>query len=465
MSSNIEATKKGTETKDQLNAVVQVSSGELATKAQSDQLRAQIEAACILAERHPRNIAQVRINILEACKRKRFAENALYRLPIGTKNIIGFSIRFAELAVNEWGNILSLLRNVFEDEEKRLISALTMDVEKNLTISKEAVVEKTVERSEYTAKDREILDKRTNSKGKLTCIVKALDNEVRSKQNSEESKLLRDQWLRFIPQDIKEEAFEIIQKTLTGAYKENLKEEINRITDAFAEIGIKPIEIEKYIGHSMDTVSPAEITDMRGVYQSIRDGVATWKDFVSTPKDNSTDNDPLNTIIDEELKKTVQPQKQPVPDQEQKAEQKGVNAKQKTKHANSKIALFRAWSKEHADRLYQTALEDIKVEKYGDISTFDQMEQFINKLASYIEQSKNYTETQRKIIEAIGAIKELGIIDDPVKYFKSVCKTISNNTDIKISDDLKISELTPEQSDAVLSCILSELESVKHISE
>jgi hypothetical protein len=40
--------------------------------------------------------------------------------------------------------------------------------------------------------------------------------------------------------------------------------------------------LEKYLKHSLDTISPAEIGDLRAVHAAIKEGDATWADYLKT---------------------------------------------------------------------------------------------------------------------------------------------------------------------------------------
>jgi hypothetical protein len=40
---------------------------------------------------------------------------------------------------------------------------------------------------------------------------------------------------------------------------------------------VKAEDLVKYLGHQLDTCSPTELVDLRGMYGAIRDGEATWK--------------------------------------------------------------------------------------------------------------------------------------------------------------------------------------------
>ena len=53
-----------------------------------------------------------------------------------------------------------------------------------------------------------------------------------------------------------------------------------KILDAFSSLGIKPAELKKFLGHGTDILSPKETEDLRGIYRAIKDGEATWADYI-----------------------------------------------------------------------------------------------------------------------------------------------------------------------------------------
>ena len=48
---------------------------------------------------------------------------------------------------------------------------------------------------------------------------------------------------------------------------------------AFDELGVKVEHLEKRLGHNLDATIPQEIVTLKGIYKSIKDGMATREDF------------------------------------------------------------------------------------------------------------------------------------------------------------------------------------------
>ena len=150
------------------------------------------------------------------------------------------------------------------------------DLESNLTYPLDVRVSKTVERSN-PMDDGSYISVRKNSYGKLTYTVPANDDDLLNKRGALISKAVRTLGLRIIPGDLQDEAEEIIKAVRMDEAARDPGAERKRIADAFAEIGVKAEDLVKYLGHQLDTCSPTELVDLRGMYGAIRDGEATWK--------------------------------------------------------------------------------------------------------------------------------------------------------------------------------------------
>lgn len=270
--------------------------GEVAAAAMAAKAKAEVEARYVIALQRPRSIQQARVDILEACKRPLFAEGARYSKPVGGKNddgslktVPGFSIRFAETAVQAMKNITVDTTTIWEDDEKRTVHISVTDLESNLSYGKEVTIAKTVERKKL--KDgQQALAERTNSYGDRVFIVAATEDEISNKIAAAESKIIRNSGLRLIPQDILDEAWQTLNDTMEKGGKDP-QAETKRICDSFAGLNVKPAELERYLGHSLETVSPKELADLRAIYSTIKDGEASWASYIDAKKPVATTDD------------------------------------------------------------------------------------------------------------------------------------------------------------------------------
>ncbi len=100
-----------------------------AAVAAAETAKARIQSAYVMAMQRPRNEDQARIRILEACKRPAFAARVEFSKPVSGRAIKGPSIRFAELALREWSNVLSDVQVIYEDASVRRVKVTIIDLE------------------------------------------------------------------------------------------------------------------------------------------------------------------------------------------------------------------------------------------------------------------------------------------------------------------------------------------------
>jgi len=286
--------------------------------AAGEAARARIQSAYIIAMNKPRNEDQARDRILEACKRPAFAERVEFSKPVANRTIKGPSIRFAELALREWTNIMADTQTLYEDDKVRRVRVSVLDLETNAQFCKEIQIRKTVERKK--SEGHEVIGERTNTKGETVYIVIATDDEFHNKEAALISKALRNEGLRVIPSDITDEALEMARQTLAARDAKDPKAAKKKVLDTLSSIGIKPKDVEKYLKHSIDTISPAELENLRGMYTAIKEGSASWAEYIKPADKDDNEND--STGADDLTKAIKDPAQdsQDAPESTQKAD-------------------------------------------------------------------------------------------------------------------------------------------------
>jgi len=252
---------------------------ETAGMAVAKQAEAEVQARYIMALKRPRDMDTVRIKLLKECERSGFAEGAMYKKPVGNQKIEGLSIRFAESAMRALGNLLPQTMIKYDDDEKMIVCIMLTDLESNLTFNKDIIIKKTVERRKLK-QGQKALSERLNSYGDVVYLVPATDDEIMTKFNSQESKILRNHTMRVLPSDIQEECIAKIKEMIRANIKNDPDAERKKIVDAFNSIGVKPKDLHAYLGHDLDKLSQHDIEELRSIFGAIRDGEAKWADFV-----------------------------------------------------------------------------------------------------------------------------------------------------------------------------------------
>lgn len=256
--------------------------------------QAKIQAAYVMAERHPRMWDVVRRRMLDHCQRYGFAVIARYRKPVGKelingewveKHAEGLSTQFAQVARQEMGNLSAETSVVYEDNRLRIVRAGVVDYERNTHEWREIAIAKTVEKrgkrkgAGWEAPDgREVISERQNTRGESIFLCVATDDEVMKRQNAEISKAHRDCTLRMIPKDIRDEAEAVIETIKREQIDRDPAAFRKKVIDSFAPEGIGPEDLMTYLGCPLDKASKAQIGELRDLYAAIKENETTFQD-------------------------------------------------------------------------------------------------------------------------------------------------------------------------------------------
>jgi hypothetical protein len=262
-----------------LPASTAIAQAETAGQSVASQARAMVEARYLIAARFPRDFDVVRERLLKECRRPHFAAVALYSKPVGNTKIIGPSIRFAETAIRCMTNLSVDTMTTYDDREKRIVRVTVADLEANIAYAKDVSIEKTVERKKPKATDV-VIRKRLNSYGEEVFLIEAGDDDTNIKESALLSKTIRTLGLRLIPGDLIDECMDLINETNKRADKTDPDAAKRKLFDAFAELGVRVEQLKEYLGHDAETLTPKEMTDLRGVYAAVRDGELSFADVL-----------------------------------------------------------------------------------------------------------------------------------------------------------------------------------------
>lgn len=284
----------GTEHSDGLGGAL-TRSAETTATAMAERQKAMVQARAIVAMQRPRNTDDAAARILRHCKRPGFAAVAEYARPVGKqqneqtgaweqKIAKGPSIRLIETAIQEWHNLDIKMPVVFDDAEKRIVEVSVLDLERNTAYSTEITISKRIERKSLK-RGQKALGERVNSYGDTVYIVEASDDEVNVKQKAMESKAVRELGRRLLPGDVIEDAIHTARETVANADAQDPDAAKKRMISAFGDVNVYPKDLAAYLGHALDTISPAELTEMRSYFTAIRDGETTWAAIVAGHSD------------------------------------------------------------------------------------------------------------------------------------------------------------------------------------
>jgi ferritin-like protein len=257
----------------------------VADAAASAHARAMVESRYVMAMRQPRNMDQVRQDLIAECRRPSFANNpsAFYRKPIG-QGVEGLGIRFVEVALRCMKNVVIETKMVYENDLVEVHNVAVTDLEANVTYPMDVKVTKTVERSKPDS-DGSYISVRMNSYNKPVYTVPAQDDDLLNKRGALISKAIRTLGLRIIPGDLQDEAEDIIKEIRKNQAAADPDAERKKIVDAFAGLGVKASDLVAYLGHDLGQCSPAQLNDLRGIFGALREGEATWKSVMANKAD------------------------------------------------------------------------------------------------------------------------------------------------------------------------------------
>jgi len=269
--------------------------------AQAAKAKAEVEARYSMAMLNRRDMDDVRARLLKDCQRPEFAKAARYKIPNRGE---GFTIRFAESAMAHLGNMYVSAPCIVEDEYQRTICVTVMDLERNVTWTKDVVILKTIERKDHAG--REVVRFRQKADGGTIAIVRATDEELLTKENSLVSKASRTGIERVIPPDLKAECLLAINTTIAAKIKDDPDSERKEIADAFLKLNILPSHLKEYLETELSQVAPAELAALRELYTAIREGHTTWRDVMAAKRaEDGADEEPGSESLKDKLKRAT----------------------------------------------------------------------------------------------------------------------------------------------------------------
>ncbi|EKZ3560720.1 hypothetical protein Q4622_001397 [Listeria monocytogenes] len=249
----------------------------------------EVKGQIFMAQNFPRNQYQAEIRILEACKRLRLAETAIYQYPRGGQKVIGPSIRLAEVLAQNWGNISFGVKELERNDHESTAMAYAWDAETNTR----------------TEKIFTVPHKRTTKKG--TQMVTD-ERDIYELVANMGSRRLRACLLSVIPGDIVEAAMQQCNETLrNGGGEKPLKDRIGAMLTYLKEqFGVTQSQVEKRFGYKTDSFTEYDLVQTKNIINSIKDGMSKIEDWFD--KDLPTKTDSSKS----ELAKELEPEKEEV---------------------------------------------------------------------------------------------------------------------------------------------------------
>ncbi len=236
-----------------------------AVAIESERAVAEAQGRLLIAKRFPRDQAKAFAVTMDACRRPSLAQLAIYKFPRGGQSVEGPSIRLAEEMARAWGNIDFGLRELSRRPGESEMEAYAWDLETNV-----------LSRQTFTV--RHIRD----TKGGGKALVDERDIYEMTANNG--SRRLRARILAVLPPDLVDAAVDECKRTQMQGGEKSVGDRVRDMTQAFVRIGVSVDMLAARLGRSLDTATPEDLVDLRGIFQSIKDGQSSVRDWFA-PKD------------------------------------------------------------------------------------------------------------------------------------------------------------------------------------
>lgn len=222
----------------------------------------EVQAAMIVAKRFPRDDVNSFNRIMRSCQRQSLAEQAMYEFPRGGTSVTGPSIRLAEAMAQSWGNLDFGVIELEQKHGESVIMSYCWDLETNTRQTKIFTVPHI----------------RQTKKGGAVALTDPRD--IYEMVANQGARRLRACILGIIPGDVVDAAVDQCQNTLRGNGKEPLVDRVRKIAQVFQdEFGVSMSMLEGYIGCKYDAFTEQSVVRLRGVYKSLRDGMASREQY------------------------------------------------------------------------------------------------------------------------------------------------------------------------------------------
>jgi hypothetical protein len=245
----------------------------------------EVQGAIVLAKRFPRNQIECLDRIITACQRPGLAEQALYSYSRGGTEITGPSIRLAEAIAQNWSNLQFGVRELEQRNGESTVEAFAWDVETNV---KQVKIFQ-VKHERHTKKGNYRLEDPRD-------IYEAVANQG--------ARRLRACILGVIPGDVIDAAQTQCEQTLK-AKADTSPDALKKLVDAFTVYSVTKEQIEKRIQRHLDSITAAQLVQLRKIYNSLKDGMSGPADWfeVEVKTDTTTDG---NKSLKDKLKTAKQ---------------------------------------------------------------------------------------------------------------------------------------------------------------
>lgn len=224
----------------------------------------EVQMAMYVAKTFPRDIQASTARIINACRRKDLAEQAMYEFPRGDQSVTGPSIRLAEALAQNWGNLDFGITELEQKNGESTVMAFCWDLETNTRQTKIFTVPhiRQTKKGSYALTDPRDIYEMVANQG---------------------ARRLRACILGIIPGDIVDAAIAACNDTLTKG-QEELQKRIGNVIYNFQNRFNVPQEcLEQYVGCNAEAFTEQTLVRLRGVFTALKEGRSKVEDYFTLP--------------------------------------------------------------------------------------------------------------------------------------------------------------------------------------
>lgn len=216
---------------------------------------AEVQAAVIVAQQVPRDMAAAVREMRESCNQIGLADRAFYRYPRGGQNVTGASVHLARELARCFGNVQYGIIELRRDDTGHYseMQAWAWDVERNTRSSQTFVV-----------------PHKRDKKGGPEVLTDLRD--VYENNANMGARRLREAIFSILPTWFTEEAKQICMDALTNGGGKSLSQSIADGIKLFDELGVKVDRLEAKLDRKKKDWTAHDVAQLRVSYSSIKQG-------------------------------------------------------------------------------------------------------------------------------------------------------------------------------------------------
>jgi hypothetical protein len=224
-----------------------------ATAVEQSRAVAEVEAAIVVAMRHPRNVPAAIEAMRETCRRKELADRAFFRYSRGGSPVTGATVHLARELARVWGNIQYGLSELRRDDDygQSEMLAYAWDVQTNARCSSVIINP----HKGYTG-GRELTELR----------------DIYENNANVGARRVREAIFAVLPAWFTEEAKDICAKTIADGGGVPLPQRIANAIEVFGNLGITVPQLEAKLGLPTARWTDQDVAQLRVIRQSLLRG-------------------------------------------------------------------------------------------------------------------------------------------------------------------------------------------------